>query len=423
MKKIELAGFIEPAVPTQLRGDAARIRQVLTNLVGNAIKFTDTGEVIVRISCDMANEKECDLRFKVSDTGVGIAPETQKNLFQAFVQADTSTTRRFGGTGLGLAISRQLVEKMGGQIGVESVLAEGATFWFTLRLQKSRSVPLVTDDDDPLANIRVLDSPPPQRRKARVLIAEDNAINQNVAVRQLKKIGYTAEVVSNGLAALDALEHGHYDIILMDCQMPEMDGYEATRRIRARGEAGPQPYIIAMTAHAMQGDSDKCLAAGMNDYVTKPVALKKLAAALARGMEMKATSLRNRMSGDGASGLPQSESALCQETLQGLKELGTELGDSFFPQLLETFEHNTVEHLAALRSAFAGGDTGRLREAAHAMKETSLAIGAQGMADICQQLEKLGTTENVQGAPEEFARLDREFDRVRSEIEQEILIR
>jgi CheY-like chemotaxis protein/HPt (histidine-containing phosphotransfer) domain-containing protein len=287
-------------------------------------------------------------------------------------------------------------------------------------LQKSLSLPLVKDGDDRLVNLRVLDSPPPQRQKARVLIAEDNDINQKVAVRQLKKIGYTADVVSNGLAALDALEHAHYDIILMDCQMPEMDGYEATRRIRARGNADSQPYIVAMTAHAMQGDSDKCLAAGMNDYVTKPVALEMLAAALARGIEMKTTSLRNRMSSGGAGyGLSKSESALCQETLQSLKELGRELGGSFFPQLLETFEHNTVEHLAALRSAFAGGDTGRLRAAAHAMKETSLAIGAQGMADICQQLENLGTTESAQGAPEVFTRLDREFDRVRSEIEQE----
>ena len=285
-------------------------------------------------------------------------------------------------------------------------------------LQKSLSLPLVKDGDR-LINMRVLDSPPPQRQKARVLIAEDNDINQKVAVRQLKKIGYTADVVSNGLAALDALEHGHYDIILMDCQMPEMDGYEATRRIRAGGNADSQPYIIAMTAHAMQGDSDKCLAAGMNDYVTKPVGLNTLAAALARGIEMKTTSLRHRMSSDGSGDrLSKIESALCQETLQSLKELGTELGDSFFPQLLETFEQNAVEHLAALRSAFADGDARRLREAAHAMKETSLAIGAQGMADICQQLETLGTTQSAQGVPEEFAQLDREFDRVKSEIEQ-----
>jgi len=416
-KGIELAGLIESSVPTRLRGDAGRIRQVLTNLVGNAIKFTDLGEVSVRVSCDMEKEQECELRFKIRDTGMGIAPETQKRLFQAFVQADSSTTRKFGGTGLGLAISRQLVEKMGGEIGVESAVGKGSTFWFTLRLRKSASRQSTLDSDhrlvhgralivdgvsgqfiheqmvvwkmrtgvatsgaealsrldraaregdpyslgiidqqmpdmdgmalarkikadptisdtrlilllsfgkrvsseelhasgftdccfkpvrqsalfDCLANAmgeapaRLANSPAeqqqscsliPQRQKARVLIAEDNPVNRLVALGQLKQLGYTADTASNGRAALDALEHTGYDIILMDCQMPEIDGYEATRRIRARNGGFPQPYIIAMTAHAMTGDRENCLAAGMNDYVSKPVVLEMLAAALARG--------------------------------------------------------------------------------------------------------------------------------------------
>jgi CheY-like chemotaxis protein/nitrogen-specific signal transduction histidine kinase len=280
-KSIELAGLIEPTVPTRLRGDASRIRQVLTNLVGNAIKFTESGKVAVRITCEMENEKECELRFTVTDTGMGIAPETQKLLFQAFAQADSSTTRRFGGTGLGLAISRQLVERMGGKIGVESVLAKGSTFWFTLRLQKSPSLQSVMDGGRQVVDRRVLfvDGNP---QKARVLVAEDNAINQRVALGQLKKLGFHADVVSNGIAVLEALKHGHYDIILMDCQMPDMDGYEATRRIRARDGDLSQPFIIALTAHAMQGDREKCLAAGMDDYVTKPVILETLAAVLTR---------------------------------------------------------------------------------------------------------------------------------------------
>jgi CheY-like chemotaxis protein len=212
---------------------------------------------------------------------MGIAPETQKLLFQAFAQADSSTTRRFGGTGLGLAISRQLVERMGGKIGVESVLAKGSTFWFTLRLQKSPSLQSVMDGGRQVVDRRVLfvDGNP---QKARVLVAEDNAINQRVALGQLKKLGFHADVVSNGIAVLEALKHGHYDIILMDCQMPDMDGYEATRRIRARDGDLSQPFIIALTAHAMQGDREKCLAAGMDDYVTKPVILETLAAVLTR---------------------------------------------------------------------------------------------------------------------------------------------
>ena len=421
-KEIELAGLIESSVPTRLRGDAGRIRQVLTNLLGNAIKFTDIGEVTVRVSCDMEKEQECELRFRVSDTGMGISPETQKKLFKAFTQADSSTTRKFGGTGLGLAISRQLVEKMGGEIGVESAIGQGSTFWFTVRLRKSPLLQSTSDSHHRLVNMRALivddnavsgqfiheqilawemrnglattgadalsrlrgaaregdpyplgiidqqmpdmdgmalareikadptisdtrlillasfgkrvsseelhasgftgycfkpvrqstlfdclanamgEAPArlphsaaeerepssliPQWRKGRVLIAEDNPVNQLVALGQLKRLGYTADTAPNGRAALDALEHTHYDIILMDCQMPGIDGYETTRRIRARNGGFPQPYIIAMTAHAMTGDSEKCLAAGMNDYVSKPVVLGALAAALARGTEV-----------------------------------------------------------------------------------------------------------------------------------------
>jgi len=342
---------------------------VLTNLVGNAIKFTDAGEVTVRVSCDMENQQECELRFQVSDTGTGISSETQKELFKAFAQADSSTTRRFGGTGLGLAISKQLAEKMGGEIGVESALGKGSTFWFTVRLRKSSSLQSTLNSDHRLVNIRslIVDDNPvsgqfiheqivawkmrnglattgtealsrlhravsegdpyplviidqrmpdmdgmalareikadptisdtrlilltsfgkrlsseelhasgftdccfkpvrqsslfdclanamveapatlphlaagqqkpsshgPQRQKARVLIAEDNRVNRLVALGQLKQLGYTADTASNGRLALAALECTHYDIILMDCQMPEIDGYEAARRIRA----------------------------------------------------------------------------------------------------------------------------------------------------------------------------------------------
>jgi PAS domain S-box-containing protein len=424
-KEIELAGLIESPVPTRLRGDAGRIRQVLINLVGNAIKFTEVGAVTVRVSCDQEKEQECELRFQVCDTGMGISPETQKRLFHAFTQADSSTTRKFGGTGLGLAISRQLVEKMGGLIGVESALGKGSTFWFTVRLRKSPSPQSTLDNGHPLANLRALlvdehavsgqfiheqivawkmrdgvamtgaealkllrsaardrdpypltiidqqlpdmdgmalgrkikadpiisgtrlilltsfgrrispqelrasgftdccskpvrqstlfdclasalgqapasvqgtpterlpfVSPAPGRKKVRILVAEDNSANLLVALGQLERLGYTADTAFNGQAVLDALEHTRYDIILMDCQMPEMDGYEVTRRIRTGNGGLPQPYIIAMTAHAMTGDREKCLAAGMNEYVSKPVLPGALAAALARGAEVAST--------------------------------------------------------------------------------------------------------------------------------------
>ena len=412
LQKDELASFIEPGTPTRLRGDTGRIRQVLMNLVSNAIKFTKSGEVIVRISCKKENEKECELRFQVTDTGIGIAPEAQKKLFEAFSQADESTTRKFGGTGLGLVICKQLIEKMNGSISLESFPGEGSTFCFTLRLEKQEALPAALEKDHSLVNTRVLvvddnatngrflhdqiiawkmrngtanngkdglerlrkavdtgdpyplaiidmDMPdmnglelareikadpviastrlilltgfgrrispaelqaagitdwrykpvwqstlfaclsnallgpkaspytivaplaPPPRRKEHVLVAEDNAVNQKISMALLRKLGYTAEAAGNGLEVLQALEKIPYDIILMDCQMPELDGYETTQRIR---RDDPRPiYIIAMTANAMQGDREECLACGMDDYVSKPVRVDALAAAMDRG--------------------------------------------------------------------------------------------------------------------------------------------
>jgi PAS domain S-box-containing protein len=557
LKKIELAAFIEPGVPARLRGDAGRIRQVLTNLVGNAIKFTDAGEVTVRVSCDTPSETHNQLRFTVSDTGIGIASEVQKNVFEAFNQGDTSTTRKFGGTGLGLAISRQLVKKMGGEIGLESAIGKGSTFRFTVHLLKSPTVPPIATGNHGLVNLRIfvvddnetsgrflheqlvawkmrdgvattgaealqclrkaaLEGDPyrlvlidlempemdglalareiksiqeiaqtplillagfgkridaetlkeggfagycfkpvrpsslfdclanvllemptgtqtstarqpsgrPRRQKARVLLAEDNAVNRKVALGQLKQLGFTAEAVPNGRAVLEALEHVDYEIILMDCQMPELDGYETTRQIRASRGHLSTPYIIAMTAHAMIGDREKCLAAGMNEYITKPVVLETFAAALARGMPAgeKTTMLENsKNAAEVRRGPEKIERALCKETLQGLKDLGSDVGPFFFPQLLETFEQDAIKHLVSLRSAIASGESRRLRGEAHALKGASLTIGAQGMADYCQQLESFGTAENVAGAPETLARLEHEFDRVKNEIELESL--
>ena len=250
-------------------------------------------------------------------------------------------------------------------------------------------------------------------------------MNQVVALGQLKKLGYIADTVPNGLAVLKALDHTPYDIILMDCQMPEMDGYEATRRIRGRSDKVPGPYIIAVTAHAMQGASEKCLAAGMNDYISKPVELEALAAALARGLPTPAGPilLTNKKSGEADSGLqPESESALCKKTLQGFKELGLEMGGSFYSHLLETFAQDAVVHLAVLRAAIAEGDTGRLGQEAHALKGASLAVGARAMAGLCKELESLGVTHSLEGARAALVRLECEFARVKNEIAQESLI-
>jgi two-component system sensor histidine kinase/response regulator len=435
-KEIELASSILPGTPTRLRGDPGRLRQILTNLIGNAIKFTETGEAVVRVSKERETESYAMLRFEVQDTGIGISPEAQARLFQPFNQADGSSTRKYGGTGLGLAIAKQLVEMMQGHIGVQSEQGKGSTFWFTAQFEKQASAVkapersfrnlfnfqvLVVDDNatnrdilrhqilawrmqansaasgaealnllrtaaaeckpydlalldvqmpemdgltlaraikaDPaiagtrlilltgfskrisseepraagntdccfkpvrqsrlfacLANAllgpstiprtlaKALIAPSLRPQQKRVLIAEDNTVNQRVTLGQLKKLGYCADVVPDGVAVLKALDRLRYDVVLMDCQMPEMDGYEATRRIRARVGDFPQPHIIAMTAHAMQGDREKCLAAGMDDYVSKPVQLKALAAALARGLspEVKTDPVKNQIAGSGS---------------------------------------------------------------------------------------------------------------------------
>jgi len=272
-KSLHIAVIVEPDVPTQLRGDAGRLRQVLINLIGNAIKFTDAGAIVIGAAAESESESAVVVRFTVSDTGIGIEPEIIQRLFKPFVQADGSMARRFGGTGLGLAICKQLVEHMNGTIGVDSEPGRGSTFWFTAELEKQSA----REEEAPAPGGAAAVQP----RRMRVLVAEDNRVNQQVVVSQLRKLGHAAVAVGNGLEALAALDDIDYDAVLMDCQMPEMDGYEAAAIIRGRRRYRNLP-IVAMTANAMAGDRERCVAAGMDDYITKPFKVEKLAEVLAR---------------------------------------------------------------------------------------------------------------------------------------------
>jgi len=272
---LELSCHIDPAVPLLLTGDTGRIRQIITNLIGNALKFTQHGAVNLKVLLEQDHGCSVIIKFEITDTGIGIPVERLNAIFDPFTQVDSSTTRIYGGTGLGLSICKQLAVLMGGGIGVTSEKGNGSTFWFTVQLYKQTVATLIaaqaqtehTRDVIPRVAVTIKDL------SARILLVEDNTINQKVAIHMLKTIGYTADVVADGQQAVEAMEKFNYDLVLMDCMMPVMDGFEATSAIRGLHSkvCNHNVPIIAMTANAMKEDRDKCLAAGMDDYISKPV--------------------------------------------------------------------------------------------------------------------------------------------------------
>lgn len=270
-KGLNLSYAIDPWVPGTIIGDPARLRQILVNLLSNAVKFTNKGEVAVTVSGRKIEGNNYEICFAIKDTGIGIPEDKVGRLFQPFSQVDASTTRRYGGTGLGLAISKKLVEIMGGRIWVESKIGKGSTFHFTILAAATAARQACSR----VISERILtDMESRQPPSARILLAEDNPVNQKVTLQMLKKIGYGADVAANGFEVLEALERQPYDIILMDIQMPEMDGLEAARNIRERWHNVPK--IIAITAYALEGDRDRCLDVGMDDYISKPVQMDEL---------------------------------------------------------------------------------------------------------------------------------------------------
>jgi signal transduction histidine kinase/CheY-like chemotaxis protein len=283
-KGVELEVTASPQLPALLRGDPGRLRQVMINLLSNAVKFTSEGQVKVGVTSTPIPDG-VRLRVEVADTGIGINEANLARLFEPFTQADNSTARIYGGTGLGLTISSQLVEIMGGTIGAASTPNEGSTFWFELPLAIATQSDHVSHAPAAFNALGVRDSAGMLTGAAPlVLVAEDNPVNQLLATRMLDKCGFRSEVVNDGFEALEAIAHNSYAAVLMDCQMPEMDGYDAAREIRRREHAPTHMPIVATTAHSMSGDREKCLDAGMDDYVTKPIRAGELRDALARSM-------------------------------------------------------------------------------------------------------------------------------------------
>jgi len=280
-KNIGMTIFIDKSVPDTVEGDSVRLRQILINLKGNAIKFTEHGEVSLEVRLVEETPEDILLRFEVRDTGSGITPAAQLKIFEAFSQADGSMARRHEGTGLGLAISKQLVEMMGGNIGMESTPNEGSLFWFTVRLKQTNAI----------ARQRIEEKTPGKETESRsfgpqlrVLLAEDNPVNQEVGRLILEGLDCLVEVVDDGRLAVEEVFSQRYDLVFMDCQMPDMDGYEATKLIRRRESINVRSTcrvpIIALTAHAMEGDREICLEAGMDDYIPKPFNAVQISATL-----------------------------------------------------------------------------------------------------------------------------------------------
>jgi len=397
---LELAARVDPAIPARLRGDPIRLRQILTNLVGNALKFTSTGGVEVDITAEAVAAGRTTLRVEIRDTGVGIDPDVQARLFLPFSQADMSTSRRYGGTGLGLAISRSFVELMHGAIGVHSQPGIGSTFWFTMVLEVPERQTVETPD-------RLTAHGATDLGWVRLLVAEDNPANQRVAVRMLERLGVRAEVVANGREAIEAFSREPWDLILMDCHMPELDGFEATAEIRRREGAGRRVPIIALTADAFTGDREACLAAGMNDYIAKPVVAGELESALRRWIgapERSAGSPAGDQSveadpgimpapegtGGDASAVARPEAVLDDAVFQELRGLDPTGEFGFIAGLVSDYDAVARDAAVEIVGAVTHGDLHALREAAHRLRGAALNLGLLRVGARAVHLELIG---------------------------------
>ena len=472
-KGVKLACEVDPRIPEVLVSDVTRVRQILFNLISNSMKFTPSGgsvDVVVtghHLAEPVENHGHIGaidpwmFHFTVRDTGEGIPEEKLHRLFRPFSQVDASVSRKHGGTGLGLAICHRLCEMLGGAIWLESEPGMGSNFEFTVKAAavpnafdpKSADQPPVSPEakldpaflgasnvirlpvhpnGHPAANghavrteavpaIAVSSGPP----TLRILLAEDNPVNQKVALGLLKQIGCTAVSTHNGLEAVNALDREAYDVVLMDVQMPEMDGLEATREIRRRWPDGPRrPYIIAMTANAMTGDREKCLEAGMDDYISKPVKANRLKTALEQCCELRAAvaAVATYPVVDGTTThlTPGEPATLNRDSLEALKSLQSEGDDGFLKEMIELFLADTPVRFAEMDTALAAGEQGDFVRAVHSIKGASANFGADDLHGMCAKVEAMGRAGQMHETAAERAALREEFERVQVALLAEV---
>jgi signal transduction histidine kinase/CheY-like chemotaxis protein/HPt (histidine-containing phosphotransfer) domain-containing protein len=376
-KNLALRADIDQQARRTLRGDPTRIRQILLNLVSNAIKFTERGSIITKVDCAETDARRVVLHVEVADTGIGIPSTVIGNLFTKFTQADQSIARRFGGTGLGLAISKQLVEAMGGKIGVESHVGTGSRFWFTLPL------PVATTASSDTAPLPPLPAPAKSGRGKRILLAEDVLINQIIAIEMLKTAGYEVDVADNGIEAVDAVEHQPYDLILMDVHMPSMDGLGATRKIRELGPPRGEIPIVALTADAVAGVREQYLAAGMDDFLSKPFNRTELLAVVERwtadGMGVTADTPVPAPAPDAASEILDTAK---------IRELESIMSREEFAKLMNTWLDSTQERVRQIVRLGEAGDFAAVRPHAHNLVSTAGGFGAMQLSELARHLEE-----------------------------------
>ena len=414
-KGLQFLCRIPPDVPEIVRGDPFRLRQILSNLAGNAIKFTEKGRVEIAVESVSAPTSSAAFRFSVVDTGLGIPPEKQAHLFEKFFQGDASITRRFGGTGLGLPICKQLVHLMGGTIGATSQPGAGSTFWFVVPLvgacaSGDSPAPRPAQVPDPESRIK-----PFENRPARILLADDDATNREVANALLGLLGLRADMVLNGREAVDAVASAPYDLVLLDVQMPVMDGLEAARQIRQKERiaCGGTPHaripIVAMTAHAMRGDRDVCLAAGMDDYLAKPLELKTLSRMLDLWLPRKpaAEIAPPPPCDEEFPDAPPPQAPLVFDRIGMLDRLGNHL------PLAQVLTSGYLKHLPgeleALRAHLATGDLAAIRIHSHKMKGAAAAVGGEALAAVLRVMETEAGNSRLDAARNRLPDVEREI--------------